>query len=195
MKTLSADITGLMLHLRNCPEDFLRPSSYMNGGVVHTNALLSDTYRIILGNLLVPDDDLPQMAADPTMSGDHLVSIHIACWLFNHPVFRDISEVPVGMERFLFFELPALSQHVSCFDWLRDEDRSEEFIRLALKTCGLLLSGENPEDANDRLEALSTLKRISVLKQSQEAVDRITEIRRKMAEQKAREAANVYGRE
>lgn len=194
MKELTADIAALLFHLKNCPDDFLKPSVF-SGGRIHTNALLMDVYRWVYGDKTVMDAGLPGLRADSAFDGNHLLSVHIGCWVFSHPSFANGRSTLPGMERFLFEELARLSPYVDAAGWIKDEDRAEEFLRLALKTCGLLPRDESEAEATDRLDSLSTLKRRSVLQESNAALQRIKEIRQKMAEAKAREAANVYGRE
>jgi hypothetical protein len=119
----------------------------------------------------------------------------VACWFFSHPAFAGRPALLPGLDNFLFTELPPVCRHVKPQEWLEDEDRAEEFVRLALRSCALLPAGEAPAEAADKLDALSTLKRLAVLRQTNESLERARAIRQKMADEKAREAANVYGRE
>ena len=194
MKECLADIPALLFHLKNCPDDFLKPS-IVHGGTINTHALLKDAYRKVFGDLAAGDENIPSGPIDGRLDKNHLLSIHIGCWYFSHSCFLNDRTILPGMEAFLFGDLAEVSPYVSYLDWVRDEDRAEEFIRLALKNCGLLPKGETEAEATDRLDALSTLKRRVVLQESNEAMQRIRELRQKMAEAKAREAANVYGRE
>jgi hypothetical protein len=195
MKELATDMSTLLFHLKSCPGDFLKTSSINKGGIVNTNALLQDVYRKIFGDVTVEDKFLPYMKPDDRLDTNHIMAIQIGCWLFSHSSFlRDNSKL-LGIQRFLFGELSEVAPYVKYTEWVSDEDRTEEFIRLALKSCELLLKGETVEEAADRLDALSTLKRRNVLQESNAAMQRIKELRQKMADAKAREAANVYGRE
>lgn len=194
MKECSVDIPALLFYLKNCPDDFLR-SSVIHGGAINTHALLKDTYRKIFGDVAVSDDNIPFMQPDDRLNNNHLLSIHIGCWFFSQSSFVNDKSILWGIEAFLFGDLSEVERYVDYLDWIRDEDRAEEFIRLALKSCSLLPKGETEEEAADRLDALSTLKRRVVLQESNAAMQRIKELRQKMAEAKAREAANVYGRE
>lgn len=187
-------MAALLFHLKNCPDDFLKPSVF-SGGRVHTNALLMDVYRRVYGDKTVTDANLPGLRADSSFDDNHLLSVHIGCWVFSHPSFANGRSTLRGVENFLFEELAKLSPYVNAAGWIQDEDRAEEFLRLALQTCRLLPEDESEAEAADRLDALSTTKRRSVLQESNAALQRIKEIRQKMAEAKAREAANVYGRE
>lgn len=194
MKELAVDIAEFLHHLENCPAGFLKLPVCI-GGEVHTNALLLDVYRQVHGNMQVNDDSLPEARTDSSFTRQHLLSVQVGCWFFAHPVFKGKNEILAGMQAFLFSDLDRLSPYVPANEWVSDEERAEEFIRLALITCGFLPGNETAEEAIDRLEALDTLKRRAVLRESNAAMQRIKEIRQKMAEEKAREAANVYGRE
>jgi hypothetical protein len=194
MKECLADIPTLLFHLKSCPDDFLK-SSVIHGGIINTHALLKDTYRKIFGDITVGDENIPFLKLDDRITSNHLLSIHIGCWLFSHSSFLNDKTILRGVEVFLFADLFKVEPYVNSLDWIRDEDRAEEFIRLALKSCSLLPKGEKEEEASDRFDALSTLKRRVVLQESNAAMQRIKELRQKMAEAKAREAANVYGRE
>lgn len=161
---------------------------------IDTNALILDVLRKVNGEL----NSTSSFAEEKiwrTFSSNHLKAIQLAAWLFSMSKFQQSPILLQNIKSFLFEELMQLSEFVTAEEWLSDEDRSEEFVRVALNACELFPEGETMEDALDRLDALSTLKRNNVLSKSAQAYDRIIAIRKKMAEKKAREAANVYGRE
>lgn len=191
----TVDLYALLYHLRACPDDFLLPPVGFDDGAVHTKALVLDVYRQMHGNLLVSNEALPPLDMDENLGINQAVSIQIGAWFFSHSVFQRQPQLLPGAEEFSFTYLPVVSRYVNGKDWIGDEDRSEEFVRLALHCCKLLPQGETEEEAADKFDALNTIKRRAVLHQSSEQMQRIKEIRQKMAEAKAREAANVYGRE
>jgi hypothetical protein len=195
MKESIVDIPALLFHLKNCPDDFFKRSVLVKRGDVDTNALLLDMYRKVSGSFTVRDSDLPRQRATAE-SENHLIIVQIGCWFFSHSSFAGESDILTGIEGFLVEVLPQLVPYIKSYsEWIHEEDRAEEFIRLALASCELLPKGEGEAEAADRLDALSTLKRRNVLQESNAALQRIKELRQKMAEEKAREAANVYGRE
>lgn len=190
------DLYALIHHLKEYPLEFqqLKPD---NGNVTITRALVSDLYRAICGDFAAPENKLPSLKDfeiryfDPNTTH----SIFLGVWFFHHPIFLSQPGLLDKINAFLLRRIPALCAHVTHQQWLEDEDRSEEFIREALQSCEMLIDGETPEEAADRLDALSTLKRNRVLKETNESLERMKAIRQKMAEQKARESANVYGRD
>ncbi|MCP2044431.1 hypothetical protein [Pontibacter sp. HSC-36F09] len=189
------DIYTLFYHLKSCPEYFFHCPPLNRGVVPHTEVLLKDMYRKVHGDFSVQDAALPTLVNLWQYDENQLISMQVGCWLFHHPFFAGKPSWVTGIDFFLNDDLQALSPFVQAREWVEDEDRAEEFIRLALRKCGVIPAGETALEAADRLEALDTLKRQAVLRGSQASYDRIREIRRKMAEQKAREASNVYGRE
>jgi hypothetical protein len=182
------DIYSLLYHLKKCPEMFLNEHS-------QAKILIKDIYRKIYGNFNISDNEIPTVTDIDNLSENHILSVQIGCWFFSFQAFKGNKSYLAGIHNFFFEELHELSTVVNHRSWIEDDDRAEEFIRLALRSCDIIPNGETSLQAADRLDALDTLKRMEVLRQSNDAYERIREIRRKMAEEKAREAANVYGRE
>jgi len=185
----------LIAHLRKCPPDFLQASNLKKSDGLHTEALVADIYRKITGEYAAIQFDITSSQTFKNCSSEHLISIQIACWLLSQETFRGEMDLLLKVNTFLSEELAVLSKYVKHQKWLEDEDRAEEMVRLALKTCGIAIAGESVEESADRLESLSTIKRLGVLEKSKKAYERMLAIRKKMAEKKAREAANPYGRE
>lgn len=189
------DIYKYIHHLKNCSHDFFSLSIYIDKHKgIDTNALLLDVFRGIDPSMkntstLKEDDEYRNYTKD------HLASLHIAAWFFGMEIFQKKPDLIPLIKLFLFKHLKDLSRFVKYSEWTTDEDRMEEFVRTALFACEIIPDGESMEDAIDRLDALNTLKRNNVLSASTEAFERIIEIRKQMAEKKAREAASVYGRE
>jgi hypothetical protein len=189
------DIYFFIYHLKNCPFDFLQESKYTNPQKgIDTNALLLDILRGI-DSSLISEEQLQDEEQFKGFSSEHLCSLHIAAWFFSLDFFRDKKILASSIKTFLFNELALLSKFVKYNQWLTDEDRTEEFVRSALLHCAIIPDNETPEEARDRLDSLSILKRNNILSESKAAFERIIEIRKAMADKKAREAANVYGRE
>jgi hypothetical protein len=195
MENRVADIYDLVDHLKRCPDDFLKTEVNTPADKPQTAILLQDLYRKIHGNFNVADSQLPVSGTLRQLEAEKLVLLQMACWFFSYPYFTNKPQLLQPIHQFLFKDLLPVAQFVKSEEWIEDEDRAEEFIRLALKRCAILPAGETLAQAADRLDALDTIKRQQVLRESSESIERVKEIRRKMAEEKAREAANVYGRE
>lgn len=189
------EVYSLVNHLKKCPEEYLQKVNAKPGDMSLTEILIRDTFRNLYGSYNVSDAALPPVISLEGLDDNYMQSVHIACWLFSFEMFKGKRILTDKFSLFLFQDLSEVSAFVPYRQWLEDEDRTEELVRIALKRCKLIPDGETKEEANERLDALDTIKRNQVLKKSNKAFERIIEIRRKMEEAKAREAANVYGRE
>lgn len=189
------EIFNLTYHLKRCPETLLQRFGINPGEVLPTEIFVKDIYRKIQGDFNVADSELPSLPSIWEVEENHLFSIQIGCWLFSYPYFNQNPTLLPKIHEFLYYDLAEVCEYVKYRDWINDDDRTEEFVRLALKRCDILPSGETAESASNKLEALDTIRRQKVLNETNQSLERIKEIRRAMAEKKAREAANVYGRE
>jgi hypothetical protein len=190
------EIYSLIHHLRNCPAEFFVVKDERQQGQLHV-ALLCDLIRTVYGDYSITERELPVLRSVPSFAGspNETSSMRIGVWFFHHPMFNKKPQLIEDINRFLTQRLRMLSTYVNYQDWLNDEDRAEEFVREALQACGIELDGETADEAQDRLDALSTLKRHKVLQETNESLLRMKAVREAMAAKKAREAANVYGRE
>lgn len=189
------ELYALIQHLRNCPHDF-QQFNHKPGSQPVTEALAYDLFRKVVGNFNASHESLPDVGNLVWKLGDEEYrAIHIGIWFFHQPLFEGNASLVKGIRTFLFERLPELTGYVKADAWLEHEDRAEEFVREALRCCNMPIDGETEHEAQDRLDALSSIKRHQVLAQTNESLQRMKAIRQAMAEQKAREAANVYGRE
>ena len=189
------NVYTLIGHLKECPPAFLQESNLLDTEKgLDTNALLLDLFREYSLDYILKSRLEPDLAAS-NYTSDHLRAMQIAVWFFSSKELELSKTSIVNIQSFLFQDLLDLSNYVKYNAWLEDDDRAEEFVRTALMACEILPQGENVEEAMDRLESISILKRNNALLRSKKAFERVMEIRRKMAAKKAREAANVYGRE
>lgn len=189
------DVFELVTHLRKCPDIFLEPSSFIESQGLNSIALICDTYRIVSNNFFKNDFNIPTAINLKSIDDNHWRSIHISTWLLSDPNFTNIPSIAEKLYNFWFEELQYASVFVKYNAWISDDERAEEMVRLLLHCCEIIPDGENYDEAADKLSSLSSADRQKVLKQSYEAHERIMSIKREMAEKKAREAANTYGRE
>lgn len=186
------DLSLLMHHLAACPHDFLMEPAMGKEAGVDTLALCRDTLRAVCAAPLSPAGE---KAVKLSPGRDYRVAVQIGCWLFSHRVFDGREDLLAGMRRFFEETLKEISPHVKPENWPRDMERCEEFCRLALMACELIPRDESDRQAFERFESVSTLKRKNILSRTAASCQRMKALRQKMAEQAAREAANVYGRE
>ena len=189
------DVFELVTHLRKCPDIFLKPSSSLENEGLNSVALISDTYRLVCNDFLKKEFKIPSNFDLAYIEDNHWRAIHISIWLLSHPNFKNSALIEDKLYDFWFEELSEASLYVKFKEWISDEERAEEMVRLLLHCCEIIPEGENQDEAADKLSSLSSADRQKVLKQSYEAHERIMRIKKEMAEKKAREAANTYGRE
>lgn len=187
------DVFELVSYLRKCPDTFFKPSDFFLEEGLNSIALVFDTYRLVSNDLLRNDFKIPSNLG--TISDNHWRAIHISTWLLSNQDFMNNPVIEEKLYSFWFVELQQASAYVKFNEWTNDEERAEEMVRLLLYCCEILPYGENQDEAADKLSSFSSVERHKVLKQSYEAHERIMQIKREMEEQKAREAANTYGRE
>lgn len=189
------DVFELVTHLKKCPDSFLKPSALFEEEGLNSRALISDTYRIVSNNFLQKNFNLPASTILKTVTYNHWRAIHISTWLLYHQDFVNNPLIENKLSNFWFEELGKAAVYVKFNDWISDDERAEEMVRLLLNCCEILPKDENENEATDKLSSISSVDRHKVLKESYEAHERIMRIKREMAEEKAREAANTYGRE
>lgn len=189
------DVFELVTHLRKCPDIYLEPSSLIENEGLNSIALVCDTYRIVCNDFLKKEFKKPSDFNLAYIGDNHWRAIHISIWLLSHRNFINSALIEDKLYNFWFEELSEASLYVKFKEWISDDERAEEMVRLLLDCCEIIPDGENQDEAADKLSSLSSTDRQKVLKQSYEAHERIMNIKREMAEKKAREAANTYGRE
>ncbi|MEN2399170.1 hypothetical protein GKZ90_0005245 [Flavobacterium sp. MC2016-06] len=189
------DVFELITHLRKCPDTFLKPSSFTSSEGINSIALICDTYRTVSSKFLNKEFNIPTPDILKPIKDNHWEAIHISTWLLSHPNFINKPSIEDKLRDFWFIELGNASRYVKFKEWISDDERAEEMVRLLLYCCEIVPNGESTNEAADKLSSISSVNRHEVLKNSYEAHERIMRIKREMAEQKAREAANTYGRE
>jgi hypothetical protein len=189
------DVFELVTYLRKCPDTFLLSSDFFLEDGVNSVALVCDTCKVVSNDFLRNDFKIPSEFNLKFINDNHWRAIHISTWLLSNKDFVNNPAIEEQLYSFWFVELQLASAYVKFNEWINDDERAEEMVRLLLNCCEITPHGENEEEAADKLSSLSSVDRHKVLKQSYEAHERIMNIKREMAEKKAREAANTYGRE
>lgn len=189
------DVFELFTYLRKCPDAYLQPSDFFGKEGLNSIALIYDTYRVVSNDFLKNDFDIPASFNFKSVEDKQWRAIHISTWLLSHPDFINCPSIEGKLYSFWFEKLLQASEYVKFNEWISDDERAEEMVRLLLDCCEIIPNGETKDEAADKLSSLSSTERHKVLKESYEAHERIMNIKREMAEKKAREAANTYGRE
>jgi hypothetical protein len=189
------NVFELVTHLKKCPDVFLKPSIFVDENGINSTALICDTYRLVKQDFLNVEFRIPGTADLKTINDNHWRAIHISIWLLNHSCFVNTPKIADKLYAFWFKDLQNTAAYVNYKKWITDEERAEEMVRLLLKCCDIIPSDESLEQAADKFSSLSSVDRHKVLEESYKAHERIMRIKKEMAEKKAREAANAYGRE
>jgi hypothetical protein len=193
-------ITYLTERLLKTPEIFCQPpvmktSSGKTVGKTSVIAVVSDLIYDMTG-IFPGTDDLRDFELIYEKNNVNLLSIIlIACHLFHDVWFLKHPEIAKNMVTFLKHGLTELSKIVNFKDFITDDERREELVRLCLHHSGVIPEGENKNTAFDRLTTLDSIERMKVIEETKKSYKRIMEIRQAIAEKEAIEAASKMTRE
>lgn len=186
----------LTRHLAECPPIFLAEPRQPSGvGEVNVAAVVSDFVRELDGTKLSSEKirALQYPPADRSLKDRPRLRLSLLlCWLAYHPELRR-REYLDGFLRALFLDCGPLSELVNADLFSADPERREELVRLLLGRYGLRPKGESAEEAENRFDALSSVKRHEVVQAARMAERRARKIREELAAREAeRRAASVY---
>ena len=187
------ELEWLTRRLVECPTEFLRPAG-SGKGQLDVEAVVGDLLRDLGLSVVTPEDTA--LFADarrcPTQGQPLLM---VVCWLFHDEWFRARQRFARQVQNFLSEGLADLAVLVRAEHFIRDPDRREELVRLALRALELVPAGEAAAAASDRLTTLSSVERKRVLDATQAARDHAEQVRKAMREKRAAESAARYARE
>ena len=110
-------------------------------------------------------------------------------------MFREVSSEK-KLRKCILNELAPLAKLVSAEKFVSEPERREELARFLLAGAGCKPFGESDEEAENRFDALSSVKREAVIKAAQVAEKRARELREELArKERERRAASVYSHE
>lgn len=198
MKTGPA-IEELTRHLAECPESFLAEPIQSNGsGEVHVAAVVSDLMGMMGGKALTAKQLAGFSYSHPRRvqkERNRMRLILVACWLCSHPKLVTLSTATKVMS-WLLKGQDELAKLMPAESFVNDAERREEFSRLCLSASNLLPLGENEQEAENRRDALSTVKRDAVVREARAAEKRARKLREELArKERERRAASTYGHE
>ena len=184
-------IDAMTHRLAECPPDFLEPPTKQGAGIIDVPAIVCDCLRKMgIENVT----DTAKTIHNFDARRQQLVAV--TAWLLYDEWFLKLSEIGnAARELLVSNQLAQLSQLVRVEALVDDPDRREELSRICLRELSLRPAGETETEATDRLNALDSVERERVVRKTRAAEARAREIREKMAEQAAREAAARYTRE
>ncbi len=173
----------LTRRLAECPADFLAEP-----GAVRVAAVVSDVLRDLGGAPLTPEQANAFQAGSAKTQRNRLRLALIACWLLRADWFCEQHHFADAALQFLQAGVAEAAAVTPAPHFITDPDRREELARLCLKGLGLRPAGESLAQAQDRLATLNSAERQRVIEAARAAEERAREIRRRMAEDAAREA-------
>ncbi|MCA9532444.1 MAG: hypothetical protein KC593_02150 [Myxococcales bacterium] len=120
----------------------------------------------------------------------------LLAWLLMDDAFRGTGRDALEVA----LEAPmSVLECVAARQFVEDSDRREELVRLTLRNLGLAPADERREDAEDRLSALDSVRRVRLLQEARAAEDarrqRERELAAELARKQAEEQAARYDRE
>lgn len=188
----------LTRRLLETPADLLLPPRAEGkdgvSGVIHVDALVSDTLRWLGGEpLSAAEARTLCRALNPQQLG-MLRLVMLACQVLHDPSFRGQQALAGPAKALLLDGLRAMAGVVRPELCVSDPDRREELARQILAGLSLHPAGEKEVAARDRLTALDSVARARVAREAAEAEKRARAVR-EAAAKAAAEAASYYGRE
>jgi len=184
----------LARRLADTPPDFLDEPRIGNAGRMAVAAVVNDLLR--LHGARAPLAALrPFEGANARADRNRLALAAIVAWLLADEWF-----VAAGLQQAALLhtlaDLPAqLAPSAPAHAFVGDDERREELLRTVLADLGYRPLGETPEQAADRLAAISALERRRLLEASRAAEARARAIREALAKKVADESADKWTRE
>lgn len=125
----------------------------------------------------------------------HRRLVLVGAWLLAEPSLAAAGVSALAALRWLTRELARLAPVLSAARCVSDPDRREELARSCLGALELVPAGETEAAADQRLQALDSVQRSSVVAAVREKAKRARELAEAMAAQAARQAAARSGGE
>src|SRR5215510_12874429 len=196
-QNIGPQLQQLIRRVAETPADMLAEPAVGNKAGVETGAVAGDVLRTL--GLLNPDArwlaGLHPDNADKKQR-NYLRVMLVAGWLLADPWFRNRAN-PAAAQNWLYGgDIAELAALTAADAFVKDDDRREELARLCLKALDFIPQGENAEQAQDRLESISSTERQRVIAASRKNNDAARKKRadeeeraRKVREEMQRKAA------
>lgn len=187
-------LEAMMRRLLDIPIGFMAEPCIGNAGTVSVPALVNDVLRMHAQGAAVRWlEALGGM--DRRARRNRLAVVMIVAWLVAEEWF--IAQGLSRRELCTLFESATvpLAHSTPAHKFVMDPGHSEEMVRVVLAHFGYRPAGETPEQAGDRLAAVSGAARRKLLQASRQAERRAREVREALARKAAEEAADKWTRE
>jgi len=178
----------LTRRLAECPPEFLAEPVIGSCGTIRTDAVVADLF-LALGDTMLDERAAPAFQGANKEQRNTLRLVQVAAWLVADPAFAEPRCFARPAYEWLVRGIPPLAKRVAAESFVTDPDRREELARLCLQALGLRPAGETDAQAQDRLDALSTVERERVVRETKAAVERARQVREALRRKEAAEAA------
>lgn len=184
----------LLRRLADTPPDFLDEPRIGASGQVSVAAVVNDL--LALGPGRATRQELQRFdSGDPGADRARLKIALVMSWLLADDTFQAAGLARADLLRVLDETAGELAALAPATKYLQDPDRREELARVVLARLGLRPQGETPEQAADRLSALSASERQRLLQASRAAEARARAIREALVRKQAEDSADKWTRE
>jgi len=187
-------LEALTRRLLDTPAEFMEEPRVDSVGTVAVEALVHDLMR--LHGHRAPASWLDALGgAQARARRNRLAVAMIVCWLLADEWFL-AQGLPGDAMCALFTDTtPVLAESTPAHNFVLDAGYGEELVRVTLAHFGYRPADETPEQAQDRLAAVSGAARRRLLEASRAAEKRACEVREALARKAAEEAADKWTRE
>ena len=199
-------LEALTRRLAETPAEFLAPPALPGRAGLHVAAIVNDVASRLGARL--PAAALVRLAGDgraenyrgkDSRADDNRLGVcAVLAWLLADDWFVAACPLPAAMDSLVDLlgdTAAGLAQATRAVQFVGDPERREELARVALARLGYRPAGETPEQAADRLTAISGVERRRLLEASRASEERARAIRDALARQAAEEAADKWSRE
>lgn len=194
MNKIGPPLETLLRRLADTPPDFLDEPRIGNTGQVFVPAVVNDLLAKIAHRL--PQAGLEAFSGrDAGTDRNRLLLVMVMVWLLADEWFAK-AQLPIPEVLGLLNQTAReLAASTNAQKFIADPDRREELARLSLARLGFRPEGETPEQATDRLSALSVTERNRLLEASRAAEVRAKAIREQLIKKQAEASADKWTRE
>lgn len=184
----------LLRRLADTPPDFLDEPRIGASGQVSVAAVVNDL--LASGPGRATREELQRFdSRDPGADRARLKMALVMSWLLADDTFQAAGLARADLLRVLDETAGELAVLAPATKYLQDPERREELARVVLARLGLRPQGETPEQAADRLSALSASERQRLLQASRAAEARARAIREALVRKQAEDSADKWTRE
>jgi hypothetical protein len=190
---LGPPLESLIHRLAETPREFLDEPRIQGRGQVAVAALAHDL-MVQLGQTPSPEF-LEKFEGRGATERNRLSLTAVMIWLLSDDWFMEHPDLAMDLSGLLTDTAASLAEATSAERYTSDPDRREELARTSLAAFGCHPAGETPQQAVDRLTAVSGAERRRLLQASREAEERARAVREALVRKAAQESADKWSRE